>query len=274
MAHSPAEPLRTNGQPKSPITAKTIVFIHGAFVSYECWQSWKAYFEARGYECIVLPWPGREQPAAAQRAAHPDPERGRQTLAEVIEFLAYAIGRLPTRPILIGHSLGGLLVQLLLNRGLGAAGVAIHSAPPRGVISFKWSFIKASWPLLNPFIPASRPFLFSFTQWQYAFTNGLPLAEQQASYNALVIPESRRLARAVLGKRGAVDYTRTTAPLLLTSGGQDQILPWGLHRQNFRRYRGSPAHVAYQEFPDRTHSVLGQQGWENVAAAVHGWLQN
>ena len=243
-------------------------------MSQECWTEWKAYFEARGYRCVVLPWPGREQPAVVQRAAHPDPQRGAQTLDEVVTFYADAIRRMPEPPILVGHSLGGLLVQLLLNRGLGAAGVAIHSAPPRGVITLDWSFIKCSWPLLNPFIAARKPFLFSLAQFQYAFTNGRPLAEQQAAYAALVIPESRRVARGVLGKTGAVRFDQTTAPLLLTSGGQDHILPWTLQRRNLGKYKSAPAFVELQEFPDRTHSVLGQPGWENVAAAVHTWLQH
>jgi pimeloyl-ACP methyl ester carboxylesterase len=273
MAQAQPQSPRSSGQPKPAITSKTIVFIHGAFVSQDCWAEWKPYFEARGYRCVVLPWPGRGQAAATQRAANPDPARGRQTLEEILAFYADTIRKMPEPPILIGHSVGGFLVQKLLSQGLGAAGVAIHSFPPRGIFTLKWSFIKSSWPLLNPFISVNKPLLLSFEQFQYAFANGLPMAEQRAAYEAIVIPESRHLSRGLLSKTGAVAFNQTTAPLLMTAGGRDHLLPWSLQRKNFARYRKSPASVTYQEFPDRTHDVLNQTGWEAVAAAVGAWLQ-
>ena len=159
---------------------KDIVFIHGMFMTPLCWENWTAYYASKGYHCIAPAWPGRDKPIDAQRSAHPDPELGQLKLRDVVDTMASAIKDLGSKPVLIGHSMGGLVVQLLLQRDLAAAGVAIDPAPPQGVFSTAWSFLRANFPAINPLVPVTQPVAMSFEQFQYAFVNTLPLEQQRS----------------------------------------------------------------------------------------------
>ena len=110
--------------------AKTIVFVHGAFLTPLCWEHWRSLFEAEGYHCLAPAWPGRDRPVEALRGAQPDPELGRLTLGAVVKRYAAELAALDEKPIVIGHSIGGLVAQLLVNRAAAAAGIAIQSTPP------------------------------------------------------------------------------------------------------------------------------------------------
>ena len=126
--------------------SKTIVFITGAFVSHKVWDAWIAYYNSKGYTCIAPPWPYKDASAKELRDCHPnDKDLASLRLNQLLVHYADFIAKLPEKPIVIGHSLGGLIVQILVNRELVSAGVAIHSVPPKGVLSFDWSFIKSIW---------------------------------------------------------------------------------------------------------------------------------
>ena len=257
---------------KGVMSHPLIVFIHGNFVSKHSWEPWVDRFEARGFTCLPIEYPGRDKPVAELKQHPHDPFLGTLTIQNVIDHHVQAIQSLDEKPIIIGHSFGGLLTQLMLQRDLGVAGVAIDSVPPPGVISFNWSFIRSTWPVVNPFIPSSRPYYMPFEHFQYAFGNDLPLAAQRAAYDAVIVPESRRLARGGLTRAARVDFTRRRAPLLLIAGEKDHIMPASLNRKNFRRYRSSPSVTDFKEFPGRAHySVIGGPGWEEVADYALDW---
>ncbi len=251
---------------------QSVLFIHGLFVNYQCWDDWVAHFMAKGYLPTAQPWPGRDKTIAELRRGRDDAFLGRLTLSEVIEAHVDVIHNMPEPPILIGHSLGGLIVQILLNRGLGAAGVAIDSAPPQGVFTTAWSFLRCNWPLINPTIAASEPYRMSLPEWQYAFTNGLPADIQRESYENSVAPESRRVARGTLSAAAKVDFGLPHAPLLFIAGGADHIIPPSLNRANYTRYRASSSQTDLIEFPGRTHYLLRQQGWQEIADSIIQWL--
>jgi pimeloyl-ACP methyl ester carboxylesterase len=144
--------------------------------------------------------------------------------------------------------------------------------PPQGVIPLSWSFFRSTWPVINPLVPASRPYLMSFRHFQYTFVNDLPLAEQRAAYDTYVVPESRRLARGGLSRAARVDFGRPHAPLLLIAGEKDHIMPASLNRQNYRRYAKSPSVTEFKQFPGRAHySIIGGEGWEEVADYAVEW---
>ena len=206
------------------------------------------------------------------RRQHPHSPIAQNDLAAVLQVYADFIARLPTRPIVIGHSYGGLLVQLLLQQGTVAAGVAIESAPPRGVVAFSWSLIRSVWPMLGLFSSLKTTFLPTFAQWQYAIANGLPLAAQRASYEQLAAPESKQLIRGALSRRARVDFNRPHAPLLFLAGTADRLMPAALNRANFRRYRHTGSITHYHELPGRCHALLGQPTWGEDAALVLRWL--
>jgi len=256
--------------------SKNIIFIHGMFMTPLCWEHWLPYFQDKGYNCTAPAWPGRDKPIETLRANHPDPQLGKLNLTAVVEHLAAQIKKLDDKPILIGHSMGGLAVQLLLQRGLAVAGVAIDSAPPAGVFTMKWSFLKANWPMINPFIPTSQPRAMPFEAFQYAFVNNLPLAEQKAAYDRYVVPESRRIPRESLTNTGKIDFTKPHPPLLLIAGSEDHIIPAALNKTNFSKYQAaaqaSSSVTDYKEFAGRAHFIIGQKNWEEVAGYILGWL--
>lgn len=250
----------------------TIVFIHGNFVTNRCWDPWVARFQARGYTCVAPAYPLRDRPVAELKQNPRDGALGALGIREVIDHHVNVIRRLPEKPIIIGHSFGGLLTQLMMDRDLGRAGVAIDSVPPQGVLPLEWSFIRATFPVVNPLIPASRPWYMTFPQFRYAFGNDLSLEEAQAAYDAHVVPESRRLSRGGLSRAARVDFKRHRGPLLIIGGEKDHIMPAALNRRNWKRYRKGPSITEYHEFPGRAHySVIAGKGWEEVADYAVEW---
>ena len=249
-----------------------IVLIHGMFMTPLCWEKWIDYYQAKGYPCITPAWPGREQPIETQRRKHPDPELGRLKLRDVVESMQAAITSLPEKPVLIGHSMGGLVVQLLLQRDLAAAGVAIDPAPPLGVLSMAWSFLRANFPAINPFVPVTRPVAMSFEQFQYAFVNTLPMDQQRAAYDRYVVPESRGVPTQLFTSVARVDFKKPHAPLLITAGGKDHIIPASLNKTNYERYRSGNSVTDFKVFPGRDHYVIGEPGWQEVADFALSWL--
>ncbi len=264
--------------PRTPAAAPiapshTVVFVHGMFVTPACWEEWEKYFQARGYKTLAPAWPEHDLPETARQAAR-DGKLGALTLEQVLQRYRDVIRGLGEKPILVGHSMGGLVVQLLLQEGLGAAGVAIDSAPPKGVISLKYSFLKANWPVISPSAKIDQPIEMSFPAFQYAFVNGMPLPEQRAAYERHVVPESRRVGKAPTTPVGAIDFSRPRPPLLLIAGGDDHIIPPGLNRSNYARYRKAPAITDFREFPGRNHWIIAQAGWQEVAGYVLDWIKN
>jgi pimeloyl-ACP methyl ester carboxylesterase len=248
----------------------TVVFIHGMYMSSLCWENWIKYFASNGYHCLAPAWPGRDQPVDSLRKLSHDPQLACLTLNDVIRHYSDIIHSLPGKPILIGHSMGGLVVQVLLQKEQVSAGVAIDSAPPMGVLSASWPFLRSNWPHITPFVSQDNPVEMSFPRFQYTFTNDMPSIEQQAAFNRYVVPESRRVPRQSLTTR--VDFQRTHAPLLMIAGASDHLIPASLNRRNFNRYQPSPSRTDYKEFSGRTHFIIGQDGWEEVAGYITGWL--
>jgi alpha-beta hydrolase superfamily lysophospholipase len=191
-------------------------------------------------------------------------------LNRVLDHFADTIKTLDEKPIIIGHSMGGLVVQLLLQRDLAAAGVAIDSAPPLGVFTTKWSFLKSNWPHITPFVSQNSPIEMTFERFQYTFVNSFPLAEQRAAYKRYVVPESRRIPRNSLTAR--VDFKKSHPPLLLIAGSADNIIPASLIKSNYTKYKRSSSITDFKEFAGRTHFIIGQKNWEEVAEYILEWL--
>src|SRR5262249_40139662 len=156
------------------------------------------------------------------------------TIAKAIDHHVNIIKGLDEPPIIIGHSFGGLLTQLMVNRGLAAAAVAIDSVAPMGVLTTKLSFFLGTLPVLNPLFPASRPYLMPFKHGQYTFTNRMSIDEQRRAYDQYLVPESRLLARGGLSSEARVDFKKSHAPLLLIAGEKDNLMPAALNKANFQ----------------------------------------
>ncbi|MCB0375390.1 MAG: alpha/beta hydrolase [Sinomicrobium sp.] len=207
------------------INSKTIVFIHGAFVHYSTWQEWRDYFASKGYKTLMPAWPHKEAAPEVLRGSQPNRDIASLHLKDLIEHYTGIIKALPEKPILIGHSYGGLLTQILVNRDLAAAGICIHPVPPQGVIPYEFSFLRAGWKSLGLFTNANKAYLMSFKDWQYAFTNGMTLHAQKRAYETAVVPESKRVSRDGLSAAARVDFKKDHAPLLFMAGTADHIMP-------------------------------------------------
>lgn len=254
--------------------SRTRVFIHGMYMTPLCWEQWLNRFQAKGYTCLAPAWPGRDKPVETLRKNHPDPQLGQLTLRAVLEHLTRIIQSLDEKPVLIGHSMGGLIVQLLLQHDLAAAAVAIDSAPPQGVFTTKWSFLKSNWPHINPLSPQSLPIQMSFERFQYTFVNTLPLDAQRAAFDKYVVPESRRVPAESLTAVAHVDFQRPGPPLLLIAGSEDNIIPASLNRSNYAKYRRPASVTDFKEFAGRTHFIIGQENWPQVADYIASWLND
>ncbi|SHL09590.1 Pimeloyl-ACP methyl ester carboxylesterase [Chitinophaga jiangningensis] len=251
------------------INSSTIVFITGAYVSHACWDQWQTYFQHKGYNTMAPPWPGKDADTKTLRERYPDKQLAAVSMDDIINQYISIINKLPEKPVVIGHSFGGLFAQVLLNRGYAAAGVAIHAVMPQGIIPYEYNFLKSNLPLLASL---NSTYLMPFSRWQFAFTNGMPLEVQQQTYEQLVIPESRKAALGGLTKAAYVDFKKPHPPLLMMAGTEDQCIPAHLCKRVYNSYKDRNSITDFV-VKDRNHFVLGQPEWEQDAEEVAGWLR-
>src|SRR5664279_1579032 len=169
--------------------SKHIVFIHGLFMNPKSWENWTQYFETKGYICHLPAYPFHIGDPSDLRS-NIDPSLGKLTFRQVVDGLAEFIDKLPEKPILIGHSMGGLAVQKLIEMDKGTSGVCIDTAPPKGVFSFKWSFLRANLQTINP-LKGNSVCVPSLGWFHYAFCNTMTMEQTKVEYDKYVVPESR-----------------------------------------------------------------------------------
>ena len=253
-----------------------IVLIHGFWVTPRSWENWITHYEARGYRVIAPAYPGFEVEVEALNA---DPTPIEQvTVPQIMEKLVAIVRELDSPPILIGHSAGGVFTQILLDRGFGAAGVVINSAPTEGVKPVPLSQIRASFPVLKN--PANRHKAVGLTpeQWHYTFTNTFTEEDSLALYERYHIPASGMIfwGSALANIHPGHDDTYVNyrnddrAPLLFISGGEDHLMPPSIQRSNAKHYKSNTT-TEVKEFEGRAHLMPAQDGWEEVADYALKW---
>ena len=254
-----------------------VVFVHGLWLHASSWDSWADLFRESGYEPLMPGWPGDSDTAEETRN---NPERvAGKGIDEVVEHYAQIIKGLDARPVVIGHSFGGLIAQRLLGQDLAAAAVAIEPAPIKGVIFLPLSALRVASVALRR--PANRNQAISLTaeQFRYGFGNALPAQESSELYERWAIPSPGRplfeaaMANFVPGSPAKVNTgNKTRGPLLITAGGRDHTVPAAISHATRRLYHKSPAVTDLREFPDRGHSLTIDHGWREVAQTVLDWL--
>jgi pimeloyl-ACP methyl ester carboxylesterase len=260
-----------------PTAPDTIVLIHGLWVTPRSWEKWVERYTERGYRVLAPAYPGLEVEVEALRE-DPSPIEA-LTVPAIVEHLENIVGELERPPIIMGHSMGGLLTQILLDHGYGAAGVAIDSVPAEGIKVVPVSQIRSVFPILRN--PANRMKAVGFTpeQFHYAFANTLSEEESQAVYDRYHIPAPGRLvwggvlANFTPGHQDTyVDFrNEDRAPLLFIAGGEDNLMPPAVNESNVKHYRHTKSVTDYKEFPGRSHYTVGQEGWEEVADYALEW---
>ncbi|MDB5135576.1 MAG: hypothetical protein JWP37_2179 [Mucilaginibacter sp.] len=250
---------------------KTIVFIHGMFQNPKSWDKWTAYFNGKGYECLAPAWPMHEGKPADLRN-DPPAGLGDLTLQTIVDEMEQVVTALPEKPILIGHSVGGLIVQLLIQKGLAEMGIPIDSVAPNAMLALDWGFMKNSALIANPF-KGNEPFYTDLESFHGSFCNTMSMEETEAAFNETATHDSRNVLRDCLGEAGQIDTELPHAPLLFIGGEEDRIIPYELNRRNAEAYTDEVSIVDFKAFRNRGHWICGQQGWEEVAAYISDWLQ-
>src|SRR5579871_4584849 len=260
------------------MSQQSIVLINGLWMTSLCWENWVERYSEKGFRVIAKSWPGMDVNIDdLRRDPTPIATLG---VTEIVDSYEKLIRQLDAPPIIIGHSFGGLMAQILLDRGLGAAGVAIAPAPVKGIILLPFSTLKVSFPALSN--PANNHRVVPLTpeQFHYAFTNNMTEEESLAVYNRYAVPgPDHVLFQAAFANFNphaatAVDFQNNDrAPLLLISGSEDHVSPASVVEANFNLYSKSTAVTDYRNFPGRTHFTLGQKGWEQVADYALTWAE-
>ena len=255
--------------------AETIVLIHGMWMTPLSWEHWIDHYTDRGHRVLAPAWPGLDKEPEELRR-DPSPLRGIDITA-VVDHYDKIIRGLDRPPIIIGHSFGGLFTQLLLDRGLGAAGVALSTAAPKGVLKLPLSTLRSAWPALGNPANLKKETPLTQKQFHWCFTNALNNQESDAVYRRYYIPGSARpffqagLANFNPNAKTKVNYRNPErAPLLLATGTLDRICPPSVNVSNFNQQRKAPSVTEHKEYPGRSHWP-GQDGWEELADDLLNW---
>src|SRR3954453_11868818 len=254
-----------NASGKTPV-----VFIHGLWLLPSSWDSWAEVFEEAGYAAITPSWP--DDPETIEDArAHPEVFAGK-TLGEVADRVADVIGALATKPVVMGHSTGGLLAQIIADRGLSAATVAIDPGPFRGVRPLPASALRSAAPVLANPLNRNRAVTLTLDQFKYGWANALSDEEAKELYDSYHVAAPgvalMQMANANLNPwtEAKLDPANPDrGPLLVIDGEKDHTVPWAIANASYKRQRRNPAVTEITKVPNRGHSLTIDSGWREVA---------
>ena len=255
-----------------------VVFIHGLWLLPSSWRAWRDLFEDKGYATIAVDWP--DDPATyAEAHAHPE-VFAKKSVGQVADHVAEVIKGLDRKPVVVGHSFGGLLAQIIAGRGLAAASVSIDPAPSRGVLPLPFSALKASFPVLGNPANYGKAVTLTFDQFRYGFANAVSADEAHHLYETYHVPApGRPLFQAATANIDVTTEAKANkrnparGPMLLISGSEDHIVPPRLANAAFKRQRKNPNPTEIAEIPGVGHSLVIDSNWQHVAQAALEFLE-
>jgi pimeloyl-ACP methyl ester carboxylesterase len=265
----------------APRSADTILFIHGLYLSYHSWEKWVSRYQGMGYKAIAPGWPGMEGSVEDMRR---DPAAiANMSVDDALDHYERIIRGLDRPPIIISHSFGGTFMQVLMSRGLGAAGVGIAAGTVRGIRDLPFATIKSNWLLLrNPFA-RKKAVMMTPEQFRYGFTNTFTPEAAKEAYERYAVPGARNILFSVPFSQIRsstplrVDWKKPDrAPILFIAGGQDHVVPASVNWSNYKKYvkENPTAITAIREYPTRSHFTGAEDGWEAVADFALNWATN
>jgi alpha-beta hydrolase superfamily lysophospholipase len=251
----------------------TIVLIPGLWLTALSWEHWVKHYSEKGYCVIAANWPGMDGDIQQLRR---DPSTFASLgLSDVVDHYEQIIREVESPPVIIGYGFGGLIAQILLDRGWGAAGVAIASAPVKGIARLPLSLLKLALSVLSNSLN-NKTVSLTAQRFHRAFSNSLTETESLETFKSYVVPAPNRVllqtafANFTSQSAATINFRNDTrAPLLLVAGGQDRVVPCSLVKANFELYRESKAETDYKEYPEQTHITFLQE--IKVADYVLGW---
>lgn len=259
-------------------TSTPVVFIHGLWIHSDAWQNWVDLYRQAGYQPTAPGWPGDSPTVDATRR---DPAAvANHGIDEITASYLSVIDGLGTRPVVIGHSFGGLIAQKILASGYASAAVAVDPGQIKGVKPVPLAQIRSGFPVLSK--PGNKKRAVSLTrkQFEYAFGNAIPRSESDALFDRWAIPGPGKplfeASTANFSKTSpaAVDTKKNDrGPLLIIGGGKDHTVPEVVAKAAYKLYAGSSATTDYKSFPDRGHSLVFDHGWSEIADYTLTWLR-
>jgi non-heme chloroperoxidase len=248
---------------------RPVVFVHGLWLLASSWQRWRAQFEAAGYATLAPGWP--DDPTTVEEGrAHPEAFAGKSIKA-VADHYAEAISGLSIKPIVIGHSFGGLITQQLAGRGLVAGSVAIDPAPFRGVLPLPTSALRAAFPVLKNPGNRGRAIMLTEEQFRFAFANAVNEGQAQALYATYPVPGSGLpLFQAAFANINPATEAKVDSrapdrgPMMIVSGENDHTVPHAIAYASFKKQKRNASVTEFTEIPGRGHSLVIDSGWEQV----------
>ncbi len=249
----------------------TIFMIHGMWNGGWCWENYRRFFTDRGYDCLTPTLRFHD----VDPKAPPHPELGTTSLLDYAADLEDEVRKLDHQPIIMGHSMGGLLALILASRELASALVLLTPAPPRGIMVLRPSVVRGVWSCLTTWGFWRKPCRQTYGEAVYSTMNLLPPEEQKEAYDKLVYDSGR--AASEIGfwfldrsRASEVDAAKVTCPVLVIGGGQDHLMPASVVRKTARKYK---AVATYREYAGHAHKIITEPGWQKVAEDIDDWLK-
>jgi pimeloyl-ACP methyl ester carboxylesterase len=255
-----------------------VVFVHGLWLLPSSWDRWRTLFEEAGYTTLAPGWP--DDPDTVEAAKEHPEVFAHKTVGQVADHVEEVIGKLTKRPALVGHSFGGLLVQILAGRGVADATVAIDPAPFRGVLPLPISALRAAAPVLGNPANHGRAVPLTYEQFRFAFANAVSEDEAKELYDTFAVPASGaplfQAATANLNPwtEAKVDTKNPDrGPLLILDGEKDNTVPWAIANASYKKQHRNDNVTEIEQIPDRGHSLTIDHGWQGVADKALGFIQ-
>ncbi|MCP1660045.1 alpha/beta hydrolase [Neisseria perflava] len=243
-----------------------IVMMHGYMNTGRVWSQWQVFFKKLGYRVHCPSWPYADG-GIADLQKNPAPQLADLTFDDVVAHYRDFIAALDGKPILFGHSLGGVVVQKLVETGCAHMAVCICSGPPKGIAAWNKDFILSNLQLLNPF--SRSPTVWMSARWYHRYvTNDLTPAQTAAFRLAATVPAGRKVAATI----GRIDFAKPHVPLLFIAGASDKSQPAVISQKTAAAYTDRSSQTDFHVFPLRTHNILNQHNWQEVAAYIAEWL--
>jgi len=263
--HESAQIDRANASGKPPV-----MFIHGLWLLPSSWDNWAKLFEEAGYTALMPGWPDDPE-TVGEAQQHPE-VFARKTVGQVADHFEDVSRKLDGTPVVIGHSFGGLLAQILAGRGVAKATVAVDPAPFRGVLPLPVSSLKAASPALGNPANRHRAVPLTYEQFRYAFANAVGEEEAKQLYDSYCVPASGtpifQAAAANLNPWTEVKVKSKNpqrGPLLIISGEQDHTVPPAISNASYKKQKRNKGVTEINEMKGRGHSLTIDHGWREVA---------
>jgi non-heme chloroperoxidase len=250
-----------------------VVFVHGLWLLPNSWDRWRTYFQEAGYTTVAPGWP--DDPNTVEEANRHPEVLAHKTIGEIADHMEGVISKLSKKPVIIGHSFGGLLTQILAGRGLAAVSVAIDPAPFRGVLPLPISALKSASPVIGNPANHGRAVPLTYEQFRYAFANAVTEDEARELFATFAVPGSGvplfQAASANLNpwtQAKVKSKNPDRGPLLIIDGELDHTVPWSIANASYKKQKRNPGVTEILMIPDRGHSLVIDHGWRDVADAA------